>query len=117
MAIPIYVIIDLSPILLLETPGFSERLWAPSAGPPPRLCPGTLQRSPRAQLARAMTFACRDHRMTSSLTQQTFGGGGGGEGGHMKFSQTEGGISKFSASSKGDQQFNRVFHPLSITPP
>ena len=35
----------------------------------------------------------------------------------MKFSQTEGGISNFSASSKGDQQFNRVFHPVSTPPP
>ena len=36
---------------------------------------------PDPQLARAMTFACHAHGMTSSLTQQTFGGGGGGEGG------------------------------------
>ena len=49
-----------------------------SAPIPPRLCPGTLQCSPDPQLARAMTFACRAHGMTSSLTQQTFGGGGGG---------------------------------------
>ena len=46
---------------------------------------------PDPQLARAiMTFTCRVHGMTSSLTQQTFGGGGG-EGDHVKFSQTEGG--------------------------
>ena len=36
---------------------------------------------PGPQLARAMTFACRAHSMTSSLTQQTFGGGGGEGGG------------------------------------
>ena len=44
----------------------------------PELCHGTLQLSPDPQLARTMTFACRAHGMTSSLTQQTLGGGKGG---------------------------------------
>ena len=35
----------------------------------------------------------------------------------MKFSQTERGTNNFSAASRGDQKFNRVFHPVSITPP
>ena len=48
-----------SPFLLLETPGFSELLWAPTPGPPLRLCPGDLTAPPDLQLARAMTFACR----------------------------------------------------------
>ena len=53
---------------------------------------------------------------TSLKTQQTFGGGGL-KGGHMKFSQIERGINNFSAASRGDQKFNRVFHPVSTTPP
>ena len=57
------------------------------------------------QLARAMTFACRAHGMTSSLTQQTFGAGRGGEGeeDHMKFSQTEGGSAIFLLLPRRDQ--------------
>ena len=35
----------------------------------------------------------------------------------MKFSQTEGGTNNFSVASRGDQKFNRVFHPVSTTPP
>ena len=35
----------------------------------------------------------------------------------MKFSQTERGINNFSAASRGDQKFNRVFHPISTTLP
>ena len=35
----------------------------------------------------------------------------------MKFSQTERGINNFSAASRGDQKFNRVFHPVSTTHP
>ena len=34
----------------------------------------------------------------------------------MKFSQIERGINNFSAASRGDQKFNRVFHPVSTTP-
>ena len=48
-----------SPFLLLETPRFSELLWAPIPEPPLRLCPGDLTAPPDPQLARAMTFACR----------------------------------------------------------
>ena len=60
---------------------------------------GLYSAPPDPQLARAMTFACRAQVMTSSLNQQTFGGGGGED--HMKFSQTKGGINNFSAPSKG----------------
>ena len=36
----------------------------------------------------------------------------------MKFSQIERGINNFSAASRGgDKKFNRVFHPVSTTPP
>ena len=34
----------------------------------------------------------------------------------MKFSQIERGINNFSAVSRGDQKFNRVFHPVSTAP-
>ena len=50
------------------------------------------------------------------LTQQTFGGGGL-RGGHMKFSQIERGDQQFFCCFQGDQKLNRVFHPISITPP
>ena len=33
----------------------------------------------------------------------------------MKFSQIERGINNFSAVSRGDQKFDRVFHPVSTT--
>ena len=82
-----------SPFLLLETPGFSDLLWAPTPGPPLRLCPGDLTAPPDPQLARAMTFACR-HDIVINPTNfwwwwWWF------EGGHMKFSQIK----------RGDQQF------------
>ena len=35
----------------------------------------------------------------------------------MKFSQIERGINNFSAASKEDKKFNRVFHLVSTTPP
>ena len=35
----------------------------------------------------------------------------------MKFSQIERGINNFSAVSRGDKKFNRVFHPVSTAPP
>ena len=35
----------------------------------------------------------------------------------MKFSQIERGINNFFAVSRGDQKFNRVFHPVSTAPP
>ena len=69
------------------------------------------------QLGRAMTFACCAHGMTPSLTHQTFVGGGGGEGGGHEIFTNRSWFSNFSASSKGDQQFNRVFHLVSTTPP
>ena len=115
---------DFSLFLLFETPGFSELLWGWPPGPPSNFCSGNRYTAPPdSQLARAMTFACHAHGMRSSLTQQTFdgGGGGGGRGGgggfHMNFSLTERGRSAiFLRFPKGDQQFNRVFHPVSTTP-
>ena len=78
---------DFSSFLLLETPGFSKLLWAPPPGPS---APGPYNAPPDPQLARAMTFACLAHFMTSSLPKQTFSdgswGGGGGGGDHMKLS-------------------------------
>ena len=35
----------------------------------------------------------------------------------MKFSQKERGINNFSAASRADKKFNRVFHPVSTTTP
>ena len=35
----------------------------------------------------------------------------------MKFLQIERGDQQFSAASRGDKKFNRVFHPVSTTPP
>ena len=67
------------PFLLLETPGFSELLWAPTPGPPLKLCPGDLTANPDPQLARAMTFACR-HDIIKNPTNfwwWWFEGGGG----------------------------------------
>ena len=65
-----------SPILLLETPGFSELLWTPTPGPPLRLCPGDLTAPPDPQLARAMTFAegykcssCHSKKVTHGLVK------------------------------------------------
>ena len=102
------------PFLLLETPGFSELLWAPTPGPPLRLCPEDLTALPDPQLARAMTFACR-HDIIKNPTNfwwWWFEGEG-----HMKFSQIkEGGSTIFLLLPGGNQKFNRVFHPVSTTP-
>ena len=81
-----------SPFLLLETPGFSELLWAPTPGPLLRLCPGDLTAYPDLQLARAMTFAFR-HDIIKNPTNfwwWWFEGGG-----HIKCSKNR----------EGDQQF------------
>ena len=77
-----------SPLLLLETPGFWELLWAPTSGPPLRFCPGDLTGPPDPQLARAMTFACR-HDIIVNPTNfwwWWFEGGGGG-GSHEIFTE------------------------------
>ena len=68
---------DFSPFLLLESPGFSGLLWAPPLNQLQGSALGPYSAPPDPQLARAMTFACRAHGMTSSLAQQTFGGCGG----------------------------------------
>ena len=104
-----------SPFLLLETPGFWELLWAPTPGPPLRFCPGDLTAPPDPQLARAMTFACR-HDIIVNPTNfwwWWFERGGG----HMKVLQRERGDQQFFCCFQGDQKFNRVFHPVSTTPP
>ena len=81
-----------SPFLLLETPGFSELLWAPTPGPHLRLCPGDLTAPLDPQLARVMTFACRHDIIINPTNFWWWWFKGGG---HMKFSQIE----------RGDQQF------------
>ena len=58
------------------------------------------------------------HASTTSLkTQQTFGGGGLRGGSHEIFTNREGGSTIFLLLPGGDQKFNRVFHPVSTTPP
>ena len=104
---------DFSPFLLLETPGFSELLWAPSPRPPPRPCPGTVQRSPRPPTGKG---TCRAHGMTPSLTQQTFGDGGGGRITCNFFTNVRR-SAIFLLLPRRDQQFNRVFHPVFFNPP
>ena len=104
-----------SPFLLLETPGFSELLWAPTPGPPLRLCPGDLTAPPDPQLARAMmTFVCR-HDIIINPTNFWWWWFEGGS--HEIFTNREGGSTIFLLLPWGDQKFNRVFHPVSITPP
>ena len=102
-----------SPFLLPETPGFSELLWAPTLGPPLRLCSGDLTAPPDPQLARAMTFACW-HDIIINPTNCWWWWF---EGGVTKFPQTERGTNNFSAASRGDKKFSRAFHPVSTTPP
>ena len=48
-----------------------------------------------------------------------YGGGGlrGGGGSHEIFTNKEGGPTIFLLLPGGDQKFNRVFHPVSTTPP
>ena len=107
-----------SPFLLLETPGFWELLWAPTPGPPLKFCPGDLTAPPDPQLARAMTFACR-HDIIVNPTNfwwwwwWWFERGGS----HEIFTNREGGSTIFLLLPGGDQKFNRVFHPVSTTPP
>ena len=103
-----------SPFLLLETSGFSELLWAPTPGPPLRLCPGDLTAPPDPQLARAMTFACR-HDIVINPTNFWWWWFEGGS--HEIFTNREGGSTIFLLLPGGDQKFNRVFHPVSTTPP
>ena len=103
-----------SPFLLLETPGFSELLWAPTPGPPLRLCPGDLTAPPDPQLARAMTFACR-HDIIKNPTNFWWWWFEGGS--HEIFTNREGGSTIFLLLPGGDQKFNRVFHPVSTTHP
>ena len=39
------------------------------------------------------------------------------EGGAYEIFTNRGGTNNFSAASRGDKKFNRVFHPVSTTPP
>ena len=105
-----------SPFLLLETPGFSGLLWAPTPGPPLRLCPGDLTAPPDLQLARAMTFACR-HDIIINPTNFWWWWFEEGGGAHEIFTNREGGSTIFLLFPGGDQKFNRVFHPVFTAPP
>ena len=103
-----------SPFLLLETPEFSELLWAPTPGPPLRLCPGDLTAPPDPQLAKAMTFACR-HDIVINPTNfwwWWFEGGG-----HMKFSQIERGSTVFLLLPGGIKNLTESFIPFLPHPP
>ena len=104
-----------SPFLLLETPGFSELLWAPTPGPPLRLCPGDLTAPPDPQLARAMTFACR-HDIIINPTN--FWWWWFEDGGHMKFSQIEKGNQQFFCCFQGGiKNLTESFIPFLPHPP
>ena len=83
-------------------------------GPPLRLCPGDLTAPPDPQLARAMTFACR-HDIIKNPTNFWWWWFEGGS--HEIFTDREGGSTIFLLLPGGDQKFNRVFHPVSTTPP
>ena len=103
-----------SPFLLLETPGFSELLWALTPGPPLRLCPGDLTAPPDPQLATAMTFACR-HDIIINPTNFWWWWF---EGGHMKFSQIErGGSTIFLLLPGGIKNLTESFIPFLPHPP
>ena len=102
-----------SPFLLLETPGFSELLWAPTPGPPLSLCPGDLTAPPDLQLARAMTFACR-HDIIINPTNFLwwwFEEGGGGES-HKIFINREGGSTIFLLFPGGIKNLTESFIPF-----
>ena len=102
-----------SPFLLLETPGFSELLWAPIPGPPLRLCPGDLTAPPDPQLAKAMTFACRhDIIKKPNFWWWWFEGGGS----HEIFTNREGGSTIFLLLPGGDQKFNSLSFRFYHTP-
>ena len=104
-----------SPFLLLETPGFWELLWAPTPGPPLKFCPGDLTAPPDPQLARAMTFACRHDIIVNPTNFWWWWFKRGGS--HEIFTNREGGSTIFLLLPGGDKKFNRVFHPVSTTPP
>ena len=87
-----------SPFLLPETPGFSEVLWVPTPGPPPRLYSGDLTAPPDPQLARAMTFACRHDIIMNPTNCWWWWFEGGGS--HKIFTNREG-TNNFSAASRG----------------
>ena len=102
------------PFLLLETPGFSELLWAPTPGPPLKLCPGDLTAPPDPQLARAMTFACL-HDIIKNPTNVWWWWV---EGGHMKFSQIERGEQQFFCCFQGGiKNLTESFIPFLPHPP
>ena len=103
-----------SPFLLLETPGFSELLWAPTTL---RLCPGDLTAPPDPQLARAMTFACR-HDIIKNPTNFWWWWFEGGGGVHMKFSQIERGDREFFCCfQRGIKNLTESFIPFLPHPP
>ena len=104
------------PILLPETPGFWELLWAPTPGHPLRFCPGDLTMPPDPQLARAMTFACR-HDIIVNPTNFWWWWFEGGGGSHEIFTNREGGSTVFLLLPGGNQKFNSLSSRFYPPPP
>ena len=94
---------DFSPVLLLQTTGFSEFQGAsPRDSHQGSACPG-----PAGGLTAPSIFpVAKGNDRGSSLTQQTFGAGN-----HIKVLETERG------ASTGDKKFDGVFNPVSTRSP
>ena len=107
-----------SPFLLLETSGFSELLWAPSPWTPSKALPWGPYSTPRPPAGKGndLCFACRYNIIKNPTNFWPWWWWF--DGGHMKFSQIErGGSTIFLLLPGGDKKFNRVFYPVSTTPP
>ena len=103
-----------SVVNFLDNYQFSELLWAPTPGPPLRLCPGDLTAPPHPQLARAMTFACR-HDIIINPTNVWWWWFEGGS--HEIFTNREGGSTIFLLLPGGDQNLTESFIPFLPHPP
>ena len=104
-----------SPFLLPETPGFSELLWAPTPGPPLRLCPEDLTAPPDLQLARAMTFACRHDIIINPTNFWWWWFQEGGS--HEIFTNREGDQQFFCCFQGGIKNLTESFIPFLPHPP
>ena len=81
--------------------------WTPSKALP--WGPYSIPRSPAGK-GNDLCMSAR-HRYKPNKLLVVWGGG------HMKCSQIERGDQQFFCCFQGDQKFNRVFHPVSTTPP